>query len=203
MNLEALAFALIFCSSVSSGAFAVPLKLCRQYAWENIWFVGFIFALIIFPFITLTIFLPQWPQAIRATGISTILLAMAFGCLWGLGTVTLALGITTVGLSLGYTIIHGLTVAAGSVIPMLRRWHTISESVKLVVLLGVFASIVGTVICGIAGVVRKRSNSQRDDGSTPSLSASSAARRVFLIGLFWCILSGFLSSCANLGFEFA
>jgi L-rhamnose-H+ transport protein len=203
MNLEVLAFALILCSSISSGAFAVPLKLRQRYEWENTWFVGFVFALLIIPFIAVNIFLPQWFQAVRATGLNTVLLAMVFGFLWGLGTVTLAIGITTIGLSMGYTIIHGLTAAAGSIIPMVRRWDTISEEAKLVVLLGIFTSIIGTAMCGRAGILRERAVGSADGRTPLSSSARKAAGKVFVIGLLWCILSGFLSSCANLGFDFA
>lgn len=203
MDLAVLAFALILCSSISSGAFAVPLKLRQRYEWENTWFVGFVFALIIIPFIAVSIFLPQWFQAVKAAGLSTVLLAMVFGLLWGSGTVTLAIGITTIGLSMGYTIIHGLTAAAGSIIPMIRRWDTVSEEAKMVVLLGIFTSILGTAMCGGAGMLRERAVGSADGSTTASASVRKAPSKLFVIGVLWCILSGFLSSCANLGFEFA
>jgi len=196
-------FALILLAAVSGGAFAVPLKMQRRYQWENTWLLGFLFALLIIPLVVVTIFLPVWSSAIRAAGAATIMTAMAFGFLWGWGAVTFAVGITAVGLSIGYATIMGVNTAVGSIIPMLRRWNEAPDNAKVVILAGIALCILGVAICGRGGMLR-----ERKAGSDPLSAAEGAAQRslparVFMIGLFWCVLSGFLSACANLGFDFA
>ncbi|MBZ5565251.1 MAG: hypothetical protein LAP13_22880 [Acidobacteriia bacterium] len=190
-------FALIFFAALSGGAFAVPLKMRRRYEWENTWLVGFFFALIIIPFVSVKLFLPVWREAITAAGSTTVLITLAFGFLWGWGAVTFAIGISRVGLSLGYATIMGVSTAVGSVIPMARRWTEVSGAAKGVILLGILVCIAGVVVCGRAGMIRESVAPPTDQ------STGGPAVRALLIGLAWCVLSGFLSACVNLGFDFA
>jgi L-rhamnose-H+ transport protein len=196
-------FGLIFLAAMSGGVFAVPLKMRRRYAWENTWFLGFLFALIIIPFIAVSVFLPVWFTAVTAAGTKTTLIAMAFGFLWGWGAVTFAIGITSVGLSLGYAVIMGVNTVVGSTIPMMRRWNSVPGDAKLVILIGLLVCLVGTAVCGKAGVMRERARrSNKEIGGEPSGGATTAVN-VIAVGLFWCVVSGVLSACVNLGFDFA
>ncbi len=194
-------FGLILLAAVSGGVVAFPLRVQRRYAWENTWFLLFSVATIIIPFTMLKIFLPVWPSAVAAAGTRTVLCAAAFGFLWGWGCVTLAVGVTAVGLSLGYATIMGLNVAIGSIIPMIRKWDQVPGDARTVVLLGIALCVAGVGVCGRAGMLRER-GSAGGTGSTSDPSQSRALK-VFLIGLAWCALSGFLSGCVNLGFDFA
>jgi L-rhamnose-H+ transport protein len=193
-------FGLIFLAAVSGGAIGLPLRMRRRYGWENAWFVAFIFAVVIFPLITVSAFVPLWPSAIRAAGAKTLLTAMVFGFLWGWGTITFAIGVATIGMSLAVATIMGISTVVGSVIPMIRRWGEIPTRAKLVVLAGMVVCSVGTAVCGRAGVRRERAAKSPQTGSP---SGDKTASRIFVIGLIGCVLSGFLSACANLGFDFA
>jgi L-rhamnose-H+ transport protein len=193
---------LIFLAAFSGGALAVPLKMRRKYAWENTWFLGFFFATIIIPLATVSIFLPLWFKAVVAAGTGTLLLAMMFGFLWGWGVVTFGIGITSIGLSLGYAIIMGVNTVVGATIPMIRRWGTIPGPAKLVILLGLLVCVIGTAVCGKAGVMREKGMGSNPGFDVVSSSKTSAVR-LFVVGLLWCVLSGILSACVNLGFDFA
>lgn len=190
-------FGLIFVAALSGGAFAVPLKMRRRFEWENTWLAGFFFALVVIPFIAVVLFLPQWKDAIAAAGPATVSIALAFGFLWGWGSITFAMGVSAVGLSIGYATIMGVSTAVGSVIPMVRRWSEVSGEARAVVFAGIAICIVGVVICGRAAIIRERAvdTSGKDTGNL--------AAKALLVGLAWCLLSGFLSACVNLGFDFA
>lgn len=198
MNPQIPGFGLILLAAVAGGAFAFPLRVHKQYSWENTWLLTFFFALICIPFTVVTIFLPVWRQAVAAAGTGTVLAAVGFGFLWGWGAVTFAIGISSVGMSLGYATIMGLATAVGSIIPMIRRWDRIPSDARLFILLGIATCLAGVALCGRAGVMRERAASAGSDSS-----ALKKPMRLFLIGLAWCILSGFLSACANLGFDYA
>lgn len=203
MNSLASGFALILFAALAGGAFAVPLKLRRRYEWENTWLLGFFFALIVIPFATVSIFLPVWPQAVADSGFKTLAMAMAFGFLWGWGAVTFAIGINAIGLSLGYAIIMGLSTAVGSIIPMARRWGAISSQARFVILLGILACVAGVAVCGRAGMLRERATTPDPEKAQKGAFGGKTAAQLFLVGVLWCVLSGFLSACANLGFDFA
>jgi L-rhamnose-H+ transport protein len=202
---------LIFFSALCNAGVGVPLRIRRRYQWENMWIVGHGFAMIILPLGVAHFVVPDWPAAIRAVGPSTIAIVMAFGFMWGIGCVTFAIGIDTIGMSLGYAIIMGIITAIGALIPMARRWSGIPTDASVVILLGIAVCIAGVAVCGKAGMVREKAVDQSAQGSsgrdassatTSSLIKKSAAG-VFAIGLAWCVLSGVFSAGNNLGFDFA
>jgi len=203
MNSLVSGFGLILFAALAGGAFAVPLKMRRRYEWENTWLLGFFFALIVIPFATVSMFLPVWWQAVANSGARTLLMAVAFGFLWGWGAVTFAVGINAIGLSLGYAIIMGISTGVGSIIPMARRWGVISSESKFVILAGIVIAIAGVAVCGMAGMLRERAAEPERDPAKKVVAGQKTASQLFVTGLLWCILSGFLSACANLGFDFA
>jgi L-rhamnose-H+ transport protein len=190
-------FGLIFLAAVCGGAFALPLRIRRRYAVENTMVVAMGFATLVVPTIAVAFVLPAWPQAIAAGGpIVFAVMAMGFG--WGCGSVTFAMGVSTLGLGLGYPIIMGLSTVIGSVIPMLTKWGDIPGPAKAVTILGIAVCVVGVVLIGKAGELRERGGEPAADSKTKPVG-----REVFIVGLVWCLLSGVLSPCANLGFHFA
>src|SRR5579872_5838311 len=125
---------LIFFSALCNAGVGVPLRLRHRYQWENMWIVGHAFAMIIIPLVAARYLVPDWPAAMKAVGPGTIAIAMAFGFMWGIGAVTFAIGIDTIGLSLGYAIIMGIITAIGALIPMARRWSGIPPDARIVIL---------------------------------------------------------------------
>lgn len=94
------------------------------------------------------------------------------------------------GVSLGFAIMMGLIIAVGSSLPLLRHWDGLSPQTHIAALAGIALCLAGVALCGRAGVLR-------DQGGTQ------AQARQLGLGLTVCVLSGVLSACANLGFEFA
>jgi L-rhamnose-H+ transport protein len=196
-------FALIFFAALSAAAFGVPVRVRRVYEWENTWLLGFLFAQIIIPLMAVELFLPTWQPAMSAASPGAVWLAMVFGFLWGWGAVTSGLGITSIGLSLAFAVIMGINMAVGSIIPMLRRWDAVPGDAKVVILAGIGVCIAGVAICGKAGVLRERGVEYESEIAVRTSSPGKRAGSPFLIGLSWCLISGVLSACANLGFDFA
>jgi L-rhamnose-H+ transport protein len=202
---------LIFFSALCNAGVGVPLRLRRRYGVENLWIVGHAFAMLILPLSVARFLVPNWPLALKAVGLPTLAIILGFGFMWGVGSVTFAIGIDTIGLSLGYAIIMGIITSVGALIPMARRWSEIPTHASIVILLGIAVCLVGVAICGRAGILRERGVDQNApvslvEGSSPaaklSLTSKSAAA-VFAVGLGWCILSGVLSAGNNLGYDFA
>ena len=202
---------LIFFSALCNAGVGVPLRIRRRYQWENMWVVGHLFAMILLPLLVGRYLVPNWPSAIAAVGTRTVAIVVAFGFMWGIGAVTFAIGIDTIGLSLGYAIIMGIITAIGALIPMARHWAGIPTDASLVILLGVGMCVIGVAVCGKAGMIRERAVDQ-GTSSPPSAEArvgtgtsiiKKSAAGVFAMGLAWCVISGVFSAGNNLGFDFA
>lgn len=192
---------LIASSAGANSAFAVPLKLRRRYEWENTWALCHLFAMIILPLLMAAFVLPRWPSAVAAASSSTIAIVMAFGFLWGTGSVAFAIGIDAVGVSLGYALIMGTVTAVGPTVPMLRRWPQIPVQVRAIFFVGIIVCIAGVAICGKAGMLRERESGPPE--KTPGAASVRQSTKPMLIGVLWCIVSALLSAGNNLGFDFA
>lgn len=115
--------ALTVLGAICAGGFGLLLRLQRRYAWENTWMLSQFVTMIFLPIITLQLLLSSsWISAIEGVADSTVFLAMGLGFFWGIGGVAFAIGIESVGLSLGYATIMGVITSVGSIIPMVRKW---------------------------------------------------------------------------------
>ncbi|HEX6179676.1 MAG TPA: L-rhamnose/proton symporter RhaT, partial [Chitinophagaceae bacterium] len=111
--------------------------------------------------------IPDFPRIIAETGYSTLFYTYLFGLLWGIGGLTYGLGVRYLGVSLGSSIILGLCMVFGSLVPSLyyefvpaAGKDTISLIVGsnwgLTVLLGLVVCIIGIVLCGKAGMMKEK-----------------------------------------------
>src|SRR5690606_10736685 len=99
---------------------------------------------------------------------SNVLLAtFIFGLLWGIGGLTYGLGVRYLGVSLGSSIILGLCMVFGALIPSVyyeivptEGKETISiltgTSWGLTVLGGLFVCVLGIIICAKAGMMKEK-----------------------------------------------
>ena len=78
---------------------------------------------------------------------------------------------------------------------MTRQWRAISGSAKVWILIGIAVCLIGVILCSRAGYLREK---DKDAGQ------STAARsvRAFAIGIVLCIVSGVMSACASIGFDY-
>jgi L-rhamnose-H+ transport protein len=197
-------FGFILIAAVAGGAFGLQYRVMRRYTVENSSLLSLFVATVVVPLVAIQFLLPGWTTAIQAAGWKTNLLVFGFGFGWGLGCITYAYGFNMLGMALAASLLKGISVAVGAGVPLVRRWHEVSGMAKLVIVAGLFILLVGTAVGGQAGILRERElrgakGSPRDDKP----GSRTATGRLFVIGLGCCLLSGLLSACANLGYDFA
>src|SRR6266550_1872522 len=106
-----------FIGGFASGSFYIPYKKVKGWAWESMWIVGGIFSWLIVPPLAAYLTIPGFVDIIKHTDSSTLLYTYIFGLLWGIGGLTYGLGVRYLGVSLGSSIILGLCMVFGSLIP--------------------------------------------------------------------------------------
>ncbi len=182
-------FALILTGAVAGGVFAAPLRRRRAYSLELMWGMAFLLGYLLLPHGIALAFLPGWDTALRTVGLTGLAPSILFGLGWGVASLLFAHAIALVGVSLGFAVIMGINTAVGSSLPLMRHWSAVPPRASATVLAGIGLCLAGVALCGRAGILR--------DGA----DAEPGPRRPAL-GLVLCVLSGVLSACANLGFEF-
>jgi L-rhamnose-H+ transport protein len=216
-----------FLGGFASGSFYIPYKKVKGWAWESYWIVGGLFSWLIVPPLAAWLTIPNFSEIISQAGGSIIGYTFLFGILWGIGGLTYGLGVRYLGVSLGSSIILGLCMVFGSLIPSIyydifpaEGKDTFSMLTNtpwgVTVLFGLAVCILGIVICGKAGTLKEKElmkggvdphgmPSKTDKGIDLHLEVDKAkvakAEYRFGLGLTVAIISGVLSACFNFGLE--
>jgi L-rhamnose-H+ transport protein len=197
-----------FIGGFASGSFYIPYKKVKGWAWESYWIIGGLFSWLIVPPLAAWLTIPGFADIIRQTSAGTLFLTYFFGVLWGIGGLTYGLGVRYLGVSLGSSIILGLCMVFGALIPSIyydffpkdgkdtfsmlvgSRWG-------LTVIAGLALCVLGIIICGKAGMLKEKQLC----AATDPHGMQTSTEFKFGLGLFVSIVSGILSACFNFGLE--
>ena len=182
-------------SGVLNGSFAAPMKRTVKWEWENIWLIWAVWALIIMPLVIAFSTVPELFGVYRQTPSGVLVRTFLFGLGWGLGAITFGKGLHMVGLSLGFSIIIGITAVTGALIPMLIfSPATILTPGGLVIIVGMLVTIAGVAFCGVAGMIKEAGQAAEQ--------GDNASRSNFKLGFLVCLVSGIFNAMLNLAFVF-
>ncbi|MBC6491838.1 L-rhamnose/proton symporter RhaT [Flavihumibacter stibioxidans] len=195
-----------FIGGFASGSFYIPFKKVKGWSWETYWLVGGLFSWLIVPPLAAWMTIPGFGDIIGGASSSTLALTYFFGVLWGIGGLTYGLGVRYLGVSLGSSIILGLCMVFGALIPSIYYEFYPSEGKDTIgmlmgtrwgmtIMAGLLVCILGIVISGRAGVKK-----EREMAASGVFDQSNTEYR-FGIGLLVSIISGVLSACFNFGLE--
>jgi len=186
---------------VMNGSFSVPMKFTTNWSWANTWLVYSVVGLLLIP-VGLAVFsVPDLFAAYRASSTQALALTVLFGFGWGIGSTLFGLGISRLGIALGFAIILGLTAALGALIPLLVLTpQHLGTPQGTRILTGLAVVLVGIILCARAGGLKNAETSGQDDGATASAGESKASN--YRTGLLICVAAGVLSSMLNLALAF-
>jgi L-rhamnose-H+ transport protein len=179
-------------AGILQGSFAVPMKRMSAWRWENSWLLFALSGLIVFPWIINFATVPNVTSVYAGASTSTLIKVLMFGLLWGVGATLFGLGISRVGMALGFALILGITASFGSLLPLaILDPEQLAAKRGLALIVGTAIMVVGLVFLALAG--RTREN---------DLGANTNVRSGFTTGLVICIFSGIFSSMMNFSFVF-
>ena len=186
-------YLLVLAAGILQGAFILPMKSTKKWVWENTWLVYASTGFLIWPWLFVLLTIPHPLTVLATTSLRSLVLVEMFGIGWGIGAITFGLGVSRLGMALGFTIIIGLAATAGALIPMVvMAPEKVGQPQGLLTLASLTLVLIGLGLGSWAGKLR-----EPERNSTGNVPQSS-----FAVGLAICVASGLLSSCANLGFTF-
>lgn len=166
----------------------LPMKWTRRWNWENTWLVFACSAYLICPWIFVLAVIPHPLSILASSGAGKLAEVALFGIGWGVSAVTFGLGVTAVGMSLGFAVILGLAAFVGTLVPLLfLHPATVSVPRMAAIVVSLILMLAGVGVCSFAGKWKEQAP---EPGATVSYGK----------GLIICIVSGILSACGNLGF---
>ena len=213
-----------FIGGFASGSFYMPYKKVKGWSWESFWIVGGLFSWLIVPPLAAYLTIPGFMDIIKSSSSTVLATTFVMGLLWGIGGLTYGLGVRYLGVSLGSSIILGLSSFFGALVPAVYYYFypkegkdTIADllgtSWGLMVMAGLVLSIIGIVICGRAGGMKDKELTKKEadkllldsHGGDTIIKAShiDASGSEFLLvkGLILAVISGVLSACFSFGIE--
>lgn len=194
-----------FIGGFASSSFYIPYKKVHHWAWESLWIVGGLFSWLIVPPLAAWLTIPNFGDIIRQSSPSTFGYTYLYGVLWGIGGLTYGLGVRYLGVSLGSSIMLGLSMVIGSMIPAVYYEFFPTEGKEgialffstrwgLLTILGLLICVIGIYLCGLAGVRKEKDLGGHSD-------ASGNKEFNLTLGLAVAMVSGMLSACFNFGLE--
>lgn len=189
---------LIFALGGLAGAvFAVPFRKVKGWAYESYWLIYAIAGLIVFPAVLAFATVPDLCGVIAKAPGSVLARCAGFGALWGLGGLTWGLMIRYLGIGLGLAIGCGLCSATGTLIPPIvlgEASKLVENTGAVVVLAGVFVSLLGIVFVGLAGKSKESELPEEE-------KKKAVAEFDFKKGMLVAVFSGVASAGMNFGLQ--
>jgi L-rhamnose-H+ transport protein len=177
------------------GSFALPMKFTTRWRWENTWSAWSLWTLLVLPWLIGTLTIPNLIDAYRQAGSHAVLTPMFFGAIWGVSAIAVGKGLDYLGLGLGFSLIMGLVIAVGSILPLLLEHPADAfQAQGLGIIIGVFFIIVGIVFSAWSAALKER------DLVSASGSGPARQKRSFLTGLIICLIAGVTAPMLNYAF---
>lgn len=201
-----LGFILAVAGGVLMGSFSLPMKRTARWAWETTWLVWAVTALVIVPWAIAGATCPGLMSVYAQTGAGTLTRIFLFGVGWGLGAVTFGQSISILGMSLAFAISIGLTLALGSLVPMVTKPAVFLTAGGRIVAAGIALMVAGVIVSALAGSRKEaqiKRAAERTGGAAADGPGTNASTGTFLKGLTLCILSGIFNPMINFAHAYA
>lgn len=178
--------------AASSSSCYTPQKKTTQWSFEAYWIATSTFAWLIFPVLVGFITVPNYLEVLKSVDASVLWKTFFYGVIYGFGGLTFGLGIKYIGFSLNYAVAIGISAALGTLLPLF--WtptggldviigEKLANTPGKIVFAGILISVVGIIICGLAGALREKLVQKDKEGPSN-----------FKLGLIFAIMGGVLSA---------
>jgi L-rhamnose-H+ transport protein len=189
---------LIIVGGVLTGSFALPMKYTTRWKWEHTWAMFSIWTLLVIPWIAGFLSVPHLLTVFARAGTAAVLTVFILGCLWGISSVAFGFGIHRLGLGLGYSLMMGMIISLGALIPLFGSGgNELSTASLAAVFGGVAVILLGVCLSGWAAVAR-----QHDQAPTKKESLGPARKSDLAVGLLVCAIAGVTAPMLNLAFVY-
>lgn len=187
-----LGFAFVLIAGIFAGSFALPMKFTINWKWQHNWMVFVTWAMLIMPAIFAIITIPHLMAIYQVADNAIIFKVFLYGLAWGVGVICYGLGLNYLGIGLAMSIMLGLTISIGALLPIVMyQSEALFSPEGIDIIIASIIILAGIIVCAIAGSMRDK----RINTVTPGRDKSK-----FKIGVVIAIFAGILSPMQNIGF---
>ncbi|OPZ96787.1 MAG: L-rhamnose-proton symporter [Planctomycetes bacterium ADurb.Bin412] len=188
--------ALALVAGICTGSFGFPMKFTTKWKWENTWSMWTVWTLLVVPWVIAFCAIPDLFEVFRQAGWAAIGWVFLFGFIWGFSAIAFGFGIAYLGLALGYSLMMGLIIVVGSLLPLFtENLDTVLQKSGLAIIGGVVVIIIGIAINAWSAIIKEH------DLTAASTPAEKPAQKKSLgKGIIICLVAGFTGPMLNYAF---
>ena len=177
---------------VAAATCFLPQRYASKWQYQTYWLLFCFFAWLLIPIVVASLLIPNLLQVIMEAPTSSIVSTTLYGAIYGFGGMAFGVAIRSIGFSLTYSIAIGISAVVGTVLPAAIAGTLIegfSSPAGLIVLAGFIISLVGVAICGKAGILKDKENSEGNNSVDMKKGLILASAAGVLSGAFGLALS--------------
>jgi L-rhamnose-H+ transport protein len=187
----------LFVAGTTGGAFVLPMKFIRRWKWEHTWLVYSVLSFFVMLPVVALITVPKAWQVYQMCSAHVLWIVILNGAGWGAGSVLFGLGVDALGMALGFSMMTGIYTALGTLVPLVVLTPDLVWTQNgLFIIAGNIVTIVGVVLCAVAGDVRNKQTQQAEVETQLGIKFS------FPVALTICVLAGIFSAMLNFAYAF-
>jgi L-rhamnose-H+ transport protein len=187
--------AIIVLGGILQGAFALPMKYTTRWSWANTWGMWSVWTLIVVPWSIGLLTIPNLFKIYTEVAPAALGTVFLLGFIWGISAISVGKGLDYLGLGMGFSLIMGLVLTVGSLLPLVTR-QTVSHSGSIVftLIVGIIVMLAGICVSGWSAVLRQ--NYSRQNSGTFDVAGS----KYLVKGLIMCVIAGATAPMLNYAF---
>lgn len=180
---------------VCTGSFGLPMKFTVKWKWENTWSMWTIWTLLVMPWIIAFLSVPNLFGVYGRSSWGALAPVFLFGCIWGFSAIAFGMGIDYLGLALGYSLMMGLIISVGSLLPLITMHpEEILKPSGLVIIGGIIVIVTGVILNGWSAVIKENDLARSASPDKPG------QKRSFRKGVMICVVAGITAPMLNYAF---
>jgi len=179
-------------AGMSNGSFGLPMKFTTKWKWENTWSMWSVWTLLVVPWVIGFISVPNLLRVYSEARWGALFWVFLFGFIWGFSAVAFGTGLDYLGLGLGYSLMMGLIISVGAILPLVTEHpESILKLNGLAIIAGVVVIIVGVVLNAWSAVMKEK------DLVDSTAEDKHVEKKSLLKGLIICTVAGVTAPALN------
>ena len=195
MNIE-LGILLALIAGTLNGMFALPMKLNKNWAWENNWFLFSFLSMLIFPIVILVLSVPKPIELFGSLPLYNILIGLFCGILSYGGSLLFGISLGFIGIALSFTLLVGSMSIIGVLLPLIIfNYNVLFSTGGIFILSGVLLFLISLFFSFRAGQLKEASLKNQN---IKNIVEKSSIQKGMILAIAGGTLSGLLSLAMNM-----
>lgn len=179
-------------AGMSNGSFGLPMKFTTKWKWENTWSMWSVWTLLVVPWVIAFLTVDNLLGVYRQASWAALFWVLLFGFIWGFSAIAFGTGLDYLGLGLGYSLMMGLIISVGSLLPLITEHpENILTLSGLAIIAGVVVIVAGVLLNAISAVMKEK------DLADSAAEDKPVEKKSLLKGIIICIVAGVTAPALN------